>query len=183
MSLAPAGATPPRAAFTLLELLVVLTLVALLASLVFGAGRFAHERGRVARARAELAALSAALDAYRRTYGDYPRTDDEAQLLQSLLGRRGPLGSVIAGRPLLETARFTTAGARDPSTDTAAVLVDPWDRPYVYVYKVPSAGWSNPGCVLYSPGPDGRDSGALLPGGLIDSAPPENTDNLHANRP
>jgi general secretion pathway protein G len=183
MFLAPAGATEKRAAFTLLELLVVLTLVALLTGLVLGAGRHAGERGRAARVRAELAALSVALDAYRRAYGDYPHTDDEAQLLQSLLGRRGPLGSAAAGRPWLEMAGFTTADARDPFTDAAAVLVDPWDRPYVYAYKIPSAGWSNSSYLLYSLGPDGKEAAPLLPGGFVDTAPPENADNLYANRP
>lgn len=183
MFLAPAGATEQRAAFTLLELLVVIALVAMLTALVLGGGQFANERARTARARTELAALSVALEAYRQNYGDYPQTDDEARLLQSLLGRRGPTNVVVAGRPLLEAAKFATAGARDPFADTTAVLVDPWDQPYVYAYKVPAVGWSNPGYVLYSPGPDGRDSGVLLSGGLINPGPQENADNLYANQP
>ncbi|MBI2515401.1 MAG: type II secretion system protein GspG [Opitutae bacterium] len=183
MFLAPAGATKPRAAFTLLELLAVLALIAVLTGLVLGGGRYANEHGRTARAKAELAALSAALEAYQRAYGDYPQTDDEARLLQSLLGRRGPLGATVAGRPLIETVKFTTADAHDPFIDATAVLADPWGRAYVYAYKVPAVGWSNPGYVLYSPGPDGKESGALLPGGLVDSTSPENADNLYANRP
>lgn len=182
MTPAPPGATARRTAFTLLELLAVIALVVILAGLVLGVGRRASAAGRTARAKAELAALAAALEGYKRAYGDYPRTDDAAHLLQSLLGRRGLAGTPISGRVILELAPFATAGTSDPFNSPAAGLVDPWGRPYVYVYKVPAGGWMNPGYILYSPGPDGKDAPALLPGGFPDPAPGVNADNLHANR-
>lgn len=172
----------PLRAFTLLELLAVIAIIAILAGIVIGAGHRASEAGRVARARAELAALSVALENYQRNYGDYPQTDDEARLLQSLIGKRDPLNAVIGARSLIEAARFTTADSHDPFTDPSAVLIDPWGQPYVYVYKMPASGWNNPGFVLYSIGPDARDFSTLLPGGFIDPAPPENADNIYANR-
>lgn len=178
---APSGAIDNRAGFTLLELLAVVGIIAILSGLVLGVGRRAIESGKIARAKGELTVLAAALDAYRRSYGDYPQTDDEARLLQSLLGRRGPLDHALAAHAFIETAKFATAGALDPFVDTNAVLVDPWDQPYVYAYKS-QAPWTNPGFVLYSIGSDGVDSPTLLAGGLIDSAPPANADNLCANR-
>jgi len=171
---------PGRRAFTLLELLVTLALIAILAGLVLSAGRRAGEASRSARARAELAALAAALENYQRIYGDYPRTNNSAQLLQSLLGRRGPLNTAMTGRSLIETARFTTVGALDPLVDTAAVVADPWGQPYRYAYRSQSP-WSNSSYVLYSIGPDGRDSGTLLLGGYPDPMPVENLDNIYAN--
>jgi general secretion pathway protein G len=172
MSLAPPGANPARAAFTLLELLSVITIIALLAGLVIGVGRRAAESGKVARARAELAVLGAALESYKRTHGDYPRTEDEAQLLRALLGRRGPVAEkAIDGRALIETARFTIAGD---------VLLDPWGQSYVYFYKT-TAPWSNSSYVLYSAGPDGRENPRLLAGGFPDAAGAGNADNIHAN--
>ena len=179
---APSGAGPRRAAFTLLELLAVIAIIAVLAGIILGVGRHAAETGRVARTRAELAVLAAALEDYQRALGDYPQTDDAAQLLQSLIGRRGPRSAVIAARVLIETTRFRTSNARDPFADASAVLIDPWDRPYRYAYKVPAAGWTNSSYVLYSAGPDGRDSGVLLPGGFPDVTAAGNADNLHANR-
>lgn len=62
--------------FTLLELLIVIALVATLSGLLLGGGRHALESGRVARARAELAAWSATLESYRASHGDYPRSLD-----------------------------------------------------------------------------------------------------------
>ena len=179
---APPGANRQRAAFTLLELLAVISLLALLGGIVLGIGRNAVETGRSARARTELAVCAAALENYQRTLGDYPQTDDGAQLLQALIGRRSPRNAGIAVRCQLDLARLTTANALDPVADSAAVLVDPWGRPYRYVYKVPPAGWSNSSYVLYSLGPDGRDDGALLPGGFVDQSTPANADNLYANR-
>ena len=173
----------PQRGFTLLELLAVIVLIAVLSGIVIGAGQRASEAGRVARARAELAILAAALENYRGIYGDYPQTDDGAQLLQSLIGKRDPLNVIIGGRSLIVAARFATAESHDPFTDPTAVLIDPWDHPYVYVYRVPATLWRNPGFVLYSIGPDGRDSATLLPGGIIDPAPAENTDNIYANLP
>jgi prepilin-type N-terminal cleavage/methylation domain-containing protein len=181
MDPAPRGAASARAAFTLLEVLVVITIVAILAGIVIAVGRRAAEAGKTARARAELAVLSAALENYKRTYGEYPRTDDGARLVQALIGRKGPTDRDIAGRSLLEVARFTFANSADPFINPAAVLVDPWGQPYVYACQT-MASWSNSGYVLYSAGPDGRDFSRLLAGGFPDASNPANVDNIHANR-
>lgn len=171
MSLAPPGAKDQRAAFTLLELLSVLAISALLVGIMIGTGRRAAESGKVARARAELAVVGAALETYRRTHGDYPRTDDGAQLLRALLGRRGPVAEAdSAGRALIEPERFSITGG---------VLLDPWGQAYVYAYKT-TTPWNNPGYVLYSAGPDGRENPRLLAGGFPDAGAAENADNLPA---
>ena len=124
MFLAPSGANYQRAAFTLLELLAVVALLALLSVLLLGAARRIGEVGRIARAKAELAVLAAALENYQRLYGDYPQTDDPAQLLQSLLGRLGPRNNVSSTRSWLTLARYRTALSRDPLVDPSATLKD-----------------------------------------------------------
>ncbi len=177
-------------AFTLLELLAVIAIIAVLTGIVIGVGRRASEAGKVARTKAELAALSAALESYKRQYGDYPRTADGTILVQSLIGRLGPTGTTLspAGRAQMEAAKFHLAlganpdAAVDPFANTSAVFIDPWGQPYRYVHKTSGSSWTNPSFVLYSVGPDGADSPTLLTGGFIDVAPAANADNLYANR-
>ena len=77
---------PPGSAFTLIELLTVITIIGILAGIVIGVGRRAGESGREARAKVELAAITTALESYKRQYGDYPRTNSGAALLQALVG-------------------------------------------------------------------------------------------------
>lgn len=174
----------PRAsrAFTLIELLTVIAIIAVLAAIVIGAGRRAAETGKIARTKAELAALSTALEAYKRQYGDYPRTDDARQLLQALVGRLDPNRNALTtnGRVLLDLALFTTDPSGDPLTNTALQLVDPWEQAYVYVYKSPASGWTNPSFVLYSIGPDGQAATNLNSGGYPDRDADTNLDNVYA---
>jgi general secretion pathway protein G len=178
----PVAPARPARGFTLLELLVVIGLIAVLTGLVFGMGRRVSDTGKAARARAELAALMAALDAYRQIHGDYPRTDEPARLLQALIGKRGPDHQPLVGRALLEVARFRTAANADPFADETAVLLDPWERPYGYAYKSLQP-WTNPACVLWSAGPDGAAATTLLTGGFPDRSATGNADNLYADQP
>lgn len=171
--------SPSTGGFTLIELLTVIAIVALLTSTFLGVSHHARRTARIAQAKSELAAISASLNAYRRTYGEYPQVDRPALLLQSLIGRRGPDGVSISGRPLLEMARFTTNDSLNPSDHTDAVLLDPWSQPYEYRYTAGATGLPS-AFVLYSCGPDGR--GAELSGSYENGSASENRDNLYAGR-
>lgn len=168
-------------AFTLIELLTVIAIIAVLAGIVIGVGKRASESGKIARTKAELAALSTALESYKRQYGDYPRTgaaanrvifeedvedvvapdDGHGILFNALAGKRAPnvLLSVMDGRALVDFALFTLAVPNalpemGNTTQHANAFLDPWGRRYVYYYKT-NTNWSNPSYVLYSVGPDG----------------------------
>jgi len=58
--------------FTLIELLVVIAVIAILAGLVLSTAGFIQKKGAMARAQAEIEALSTALESYKVEYGDYP---------------------------------------------------------------------------------------------------------------
>lgn len=171
-----------RRAFTLIELLTVIAIIAILAGIVIGSGRRAAETGRSARAKAELAALSVALETYKHQYGDYPRFADARLLLQALLGRLDLNGHPLTpnGRVLLDLAHFTTEQTGDPLADVSLRLLDPWGQAYAYVYKVPSGAWTNPSFVLYSAGPDGVAQTALTADGYPNREADVNLDNLYA---
>lgn len=189
------------AGFTLLELLAVIALIVVLTGIVIGAGRRATETGKVARAKAELAALAAALETYRAHFGDYPHAASDASATESaagqilyaaLLGWRGPqLGAprfATARRALIETARFAPARPGADAADNH--LLDPWGQPYRYAYRG-SADWRSASYVLCSAGPDAAATLPLPANGLIDATyesqlvdgRPINADNLHAHRP
>jgi len=168
--------------FTVLELLLVVAMVAVLSGMMLGAGRYARDSGRAARASAELASLASALESYRLAYGDYPRTGQPARFLQALVGRRGPAGDPISARSLIELGRYRVGAGGDPLLNEAAELIDPWGTPYGYAYKS-ELPWGNPAYVLYSAGPDGRFGAALLTGGFPDCLAADNDDNLWANAP
>lgn len=169
-------------AFTLLEVLITITIVIALCAIATRVAQRASQSSREARARVELAVLTVALEEYRRLCGDYPRTNDPARFLQSLIGRRGPRDEVAGLRSLLELSRFTIDRSLDPFSNATAVLLDPWGQAYRYAYKTQSP-WDNPNYVLYSVGSDGSESAGLLTGGFRDPAPIENGDNLYANSP
>ncbi len=66
------GPAAPRRAFTLIELMVVILIIAILASLLLVAVQGAMARAKEARTIIEIDQMAQALEAYRAKYGDYP---------------------------------------------------------------------------------------------------------------
>lgn len=62
-----------RTAFTLIEVLVVMAIVAALAGLILSTAGYVQKKGQRSRAEAEIAAMSAALENYKADNGAYPR--------------------------------------------------------------------------------------------------------------
>jgi prepilin-type N-terminal cleavage/methylation domain-containing protein len=62
----------PRAAFTLIELMIVIGIIAVLAAMIFPAFSSIKKRNQLAKARAELVQLELAIAAYKTKYGFFP---------------------------------------------------------------------------------------------------------------
>jgi general secretion pathway protein G len=124
--------------FTLLEILVVLVVIGVLATLV-APNVFRHVgTAKEATARSQIEILGAALDAYRLDNGLYPTTD------QGL--------SALADQPVIEPRALNWRGPYLRK----AVPIDPWGL--AYTYKSP--GEANPGGFdLLSYGADGKPGG------------------------
>jgi type II secretory pathway pseudopilin PulG len=64
-----------------MELLVVMALITILASLIFAASSYVQNKARRSRAEAEIAALSAALENYKADNGIYPTDPVKTELV------------------------------------------------------------------------------------------------------
>src|SRR5438132_8033201 len=67
-------------AFTLIELIVVITVIIILTGLVLSTVGYARKKGARARAETEIAAMSAACESYRADNGIYPASSDTNNL-------------------------------------------------------------------------------------------------------
>ena len=61
-----------RSGFTIIELIVVMTIILILAGLITGAAQQAKQRAMIAKARSMIAALETALGMYQSDIGSYP---------------------------------------------------------------------------------------------------------------
>jgi general secretion pathway protein G len=133
-----AAARSARRGFTLMEMIIVLTIIALLVALAMGTLTGTTDTAREEAARANVLALKTALYSYQLQCGTLPTQD---QGLKALWDR--PTAEPVPAR---WRAQFT----EDEGTD-------PWNHPYQYR----SPGKHNPDSFdVYSMGPDGIDSTA-----------------------
>jgi len=65
-----------KAAFTLIELLIVMAIIIILGGLILATAGYVQNKGKRSRAEAEIAALSAALENYKADNGVYPSDSD-----------------------------------------------------------------------------------------------------------
>ncbi|MGH7533421.1 MAG: type II secretion system major pseudopilin GspG, partial [Gemmatimonadales bacterium] len=128
----------PRSGFTLIEILVVITVIAILASLVAPEVFRNVGDARSTEAKAQMESFALALDTYRLDNLDYPST---AQGLVSLV--QAPTGPPM---PVNWRGPYLRRGVPN----------DPWGRPYIY--RKP--GTANPNSYdLLSYGRDGVAGG------------------------
>jgi general secretion pathway protein G len=85
-----AGDTPAtRTAFSLVELLVVITIIIVLAGLVLSTMGYVRKKGALSRAETEIAAISAACESYKADNGIYPESPETDSLNPSTANPTG----------------------------------------------------------------------------------------------
>lgn len=128
---------PDEQGFTLIEILVVIAVVSILASLVSPMVFRNVGDAKTSTARAQIEIFALALDSFRLDNDRYPTTEEGLSALRQ--SPDGPISSSWRG-PYLRKE----------------VPTDPWNRPYVYR----SPGTVNPGSYdLLSLGRDGEEGG------------------------
>ena len=121
-------------AFTLIELMLVLLILAVLAAVVVPKFTGRSEQARMTAAKADISMLDGALDLIEQDCGRYPSADEG-------------LGALIA-------APANVQNWHGPYIERNEVPKDPWDHPYQYRYPATN---NKSGPDLYSFGPDGRE--------------------------
>jgi type II secretion system protein G len=116
------------AGFTLLELLVVITIIAILAGLILNTAGYMQKKAARSRAEAEIAALSAALESYKADMGDYPTNaapGTNNRILRSAL-------SPTNGKVYFEFPKGMGTNTNMMVIDQT--VIDPFGENYGYVY-------------------------------------------------
>ncbi|HAV12119.1 MAG TPA: hypothetical protein DCX06_01305, partial [Opitutae bacterium] len=152
--------------FTLIELLMVIAVILILAGITFGISRGVQNAQARAKAKAELAVISQALETFKSKYGDYPWVgtsdveDDGSRkggahgLMKTLVGWQAvdgtqsggtnSLGQTFTkGESMLDVSRLSLsldwpASSIEASPSGNTYFIDPWGNPYVYIYKDPT---------------------------------------------
>jgi general secretion pathway protein G len=119
-----------RKGFTLVELLLVLTILGILAAIVVPKFTGRTEQARETAARTQISTFSTALESYEVDTGSYPQSLED--LVQQPRDAQGWKGPYLQGD----------------------IPLDPWQHPYIYVCpgKHMTSGFD-----LYSIGFDGRE--------------------------
>lgn len=115
----PRTDTRDTAAFTLIELMVVITIIAILAGLTLGSMGYVNRKSAEARARTEVAALSAAIDSFKLEFGKYPASQEV--LYSELTGTNAAIN--MNRKVFFEPT---------PGMVTNGAFIDPWGANYVY---------------------------------------------------
>ncbi len=107
------------AGFTLVELLATIAVIVVVASLTLGTLGYVNRKGAEGRAKAEVAALAAAIDNYKLDYGAYPAPAD---LFKELTAQGQVNTNKVYFEPKGSIAQNMTNGP----------FLDPWGAAYNY---------------------------------------------------
>jgi general secretion pathway protein G len=122
-----------QSAFTLIELLLVLVILAILAGVVVRQFSGRTQQAQTTAAKTDISNIESAIETFEIDNGRYPTTEEG-------------LGALVAAPAGMETWRGPYIKRGIPS--------DPWGKPYVY--QQPGTN-NNSGFDLFSTGPDGRE--------------------------
>jgi len=168
-----AGDTPATTtAFSLVELLVVISIIIILAGLILSTMGYVRKKGARARAETDIAAISAACESYKADNGIYP-TNSDTDTLNALTNFDSSAGVYsVASLFLYEQLAGVTSGSRSeipsgkiyfafkpnmllpapPSVADITAIRDPFGNSYGYstIRSTTGSGGYNPTFDLWS---------------------------------
>ena len=178
--------TKPRhghPAFSLIEMMAVITIIVILAGLVVGGMGFVSERQAKERAKIQMGLIAKALEEYKADFGTYPATsnspkgEDNSKILFKALywdsnndGQGAPVGNAPGDPnqkvylPQLDPAN-NNQGWTSGTASLNTKILDPWGKEYRYRSALdasgkPNSNTINPDFDLWSCGKDGKTNPA-----------------------
>ncbi|MGJ8633812.1 MAG: type II secretion system protein GspG [Luteolibacter sp.] len=137
-----------RRAFTLVEMLVTISIIAILAGLSLGIFGFAAKKQDNSKAAIQIKLLEQGIEEYKLDNGDFPDDGvDNKSLYQALYWDGFDTGGKVYISQL-EPENDTQGWVE--GSGTGATIVDPWGEEYQYT----APGTNNPDFDLMSKGPD-----------------------------
>jgi general secretion pathway protein G len=127
---------PAERGFTLVELMVVIVIIGLLATIVVINVMPLGDKARVTKAKADIETFSTGLESYRLSMGNYPSTDQGLQAL------------------ITPPAGLSDPGAYQKGGYIKKLEKDPWGRPYRYAAPGQHGAFD-----VWSLGADGKEGG------------------------
>ncbi len=171
----------PKRGFTLIEILIVVAILGLLMGITTQMLSSVGQSQGKARAKADMAVIASATEAFAAQYGGYPRLNvakresDAGDFFKCLTGRmilrvkdgRISMSPVSKSRkPFIDVLKFIICDPADKNsqsvdpTKSGVYLADPWSEPYMYLYDTSTiAGsleseWTSPSFILFTKGAD-----------------------------
>ena len=133
------GVTPSRRSaehgFTLVELMVVIVIIGLLATIVALNVLPSGDTARIQKAKADIATIESGLEMYKLQFGGYPTTTQG-------------LKALVSAPPGVNASQYQRGGYIKRLPD------DPWNRPYLY-----AAPGRHGDADIWTLGRDGKEGG------------------------
>ena len=180
-------------AFTLMELLIVISIISILATLTAGTVSVFVKMSKVTGAKATITKFDAALQKYQSDCGAFPATPKDhtqnADVFAALTGDLNHDGVYTpgtgkgGGNEDIPKNHPTWRGpylTESPKTDAEGNVLDLWGKPYRYfenAREAPKCSINPKSFLLYSLGPDGQATDATRED-VIDFSKPFNKDNV-----
>ena len=116
-----------KKAFTLVEVLVVITIITILAGLILGGIGGATTQSLKANTKSTLMTLTVALERYKKDNGDYPTTTTTtaSNLMSTIFGKAPDTVTDVTTSALLKYESF--------QVNDAGGVVDNWDNGILYI--------------------------------------------------
>lgn len=129
--------------FTFIEIMVVVVIIGILATLVGTAVIGRIDDANKAKAQSDIATLQSSLQLYKLDNGNYPTTE---QGLDALIKPPAKVGTTVDATEEMKTWK------EGGYLEGGKLPMDPWKKPYQYL----SPGVNNPNYDLWSMGKDGE---------------------------